>query len=454
MAINPLAKLNLYPVIIAKKGAKFPTKGTFFVIAANGAFVRKDLGIFEGLVSMPLKDIPGAVKVGYAVKTNEGTVYVQKETTVSTGWQQNNWWNKDADDDTLQIVDPNTGKLMGDTAETLDQRLLAVEPYINMNLPKLPQEVIYKALLFFRKVYNKHHAEAIVLLAYNEAQKEYKLFCPKQKVSGGHIDYDRDLSERLTTVRENEDSDWLALLEDGYTKVGTIHSHCNFQAFHSGTDTGDEASFNGVHITLGHVVDQEFSVAASLALNDYREEVDVENVALGIQRVGDKKAAQSAYISSGRQNFYQIDIEAAQKQTMKDQFETEIDADWMNKVTPSFQQWQGGTGSQASWGGGVVSGGGYGGGYSSYSPSTTYGDSYDDPSDIPGGVPYSYVNGQWVEDKPTGSTTAEIEKSESEVSFTEAEYAEEKEPVTDIPDYDAWLAEHPEMKQELEGGQG
>lgn len=253
MAVNPLSKLNLYPVILAKKGAKFPDKGTFFVIAANGAFVRKDLGLFEGLVSMPLKDVPGAVKVGYAIKTSEGSVYVQKSEPVP---EQK--WYKDEDEDILQIVDPNTGKLMGETEENLDQRLLAVEPYINMNLPKLPQEVIYNALLFFRKVYNKFRAEAIVLLAYNEAKEEYKLFCPKQKVSGGHIDYDRDLSERLTTLRENEDEDWRELLESGYTRVGTIHSHCNFQAFHSGTDTEDESSFNGVHITLGHVVDQEF----------------------------------------------------------------------------------------------------------------------------------------------------------------------------------------------------
>ena len=433
-------------MILAKKGAKFPVKGTFFVIAANGAFVRKDLGLFEGLVSMPLKDVPGAVKVGYAVQTIEGPAYVQKGDAVTTGFQQNNWWNKD-NDDTLQIVDTNTGKLMGDTTETLDQRLLAVEPYINMNLPKLPQEVIYNALLFFRKVFNKHHAEAIVLLAYNEARKEYKLFCPKQKVSGGHIDYDRDLSERLTTIRDNEDTDWLTLLEDGYTKVGTIHSHCDFQAFHSGTDTGDEASFNGVHITLGHVVSQAFSVASSLALNDYREEVDVENVALGIRREGDRKAAESAYISSGRQNFYQIDIEDSQKQVLKDQFETDIDANWMNKVTPSFQQWQGGIGYQGGYQGGV-SGGGYsqGSGYS-----TSYGNSYDNPSDIPGGVSYILVNGQWVEEKKSDSATAEIEKSEDEVLFTETEYAEEKgEPVTDIPNYDEWLKD--EMKNE--GGQG
>ena len=436
MAINPLAKLNLLPVILAKKGAKFPTRGTFFVIAANGAFVRKDTGLFEGLVAMPLKDVPGAVKVGYAIQTTEGVAYVQKSEYKSTN--TGSWWNKDDDDDVLQVVDPQTGKLMGDIADTMDQRLLAVEPYINMNLPKLPPETLYKALLFFRKVYNKHHAEAIVLLAYNEAEKKYALYCPIQKVSGGHIDYDREMAERLVSVRDNDEPDWSKLLDDGYAKVGTIHSHCNFQAFHSGTDTGDEASFNGVHITLGHVVDQEFSVAASLALNDYREEVDVENVALGIRRVGDKKAAESAYISSGRQNFYQIDLPAEQKQQWRDQFEMEIESEWMEKVTPSFQQWTGGSGT------------GYQGGTGRSWSSPVYGD-YDDLSNIEGGTSYFLVNGQWVpeaetENKKSDATATETAETPEDIWAEKT--AEDKK---DIPDYDQWLEDHPEMKQELGG---
>lgn len=422
MSVNPLAKLNLHKVILAKKGAKFPARGTYFVIAANGAFVRKDLGIFEGLVSMPIKDVPGAVEVGYAVPTAQGIVYIQKSETVV----KNDWWKKkEEEEDDLQIVDPSTGELMGDTEDNMDQRLLAVEPYINMNLPKLEQEIIYKALLFFRKVFNKYKAEAIILLAYNEANKEYALFCPKQQVSGAHIDYDRDLSERLTTVRKNEDEDWFELLESGYTKVGTIHSHCDFQAFHSGTDTGDEASFNGVHITLGHVVSQEFSVAASLVLNDYREEVDVENFALGVKRTGDKKAANSAFISSGRQNFYQIDILDEEKQILKDQFEMEIDNDWMNKVTVKQRNYQGG--SQGYVGGYMGGQGSYVGGYPNYT-SPNYDDNSEFTkhiSDLEGGTTYvPDEDGRWVK---------ENRKSEM-----------------DDYDYDIWATKHPEVNNKWE----
>lgn len=410
-----LPKLNLYPVIMAKKGAKFPEKGTFFVIAANGAFVRKDLHLFEGLVSMPLNEVPGTVKVGYSIKTSEGTVYVQKSES-----EPEQKWNKDKDEDALQIVNPNTGELMGETVENLDQRLLSVEPYINMNLPKLPQEIIYNALLFFRKVYNKFSAEAIVLLAYNEAKEEYKLFCPKQKVSGGHITYDRELSERLTTLRENEDKDWRELLESGYIRVGSIHSHCDFQAYHSGVDTEDESSFNGVHITLGHVIDQEFSVASSLALNNYREEVDIENVALGIQRVGNKKSAQSAYISSGRQNYYQIDIENTQKQILKDRFETIIE-DWMNKVS--------------SLGKTIYQSENYG-----WNSGQSYGQCYDDPTDIDG-TTYSLVNKVWVKDPENRkSESDEYKQWWGKPSEIKDEYSDEN--------YKEWLEKHPEIKDE------
>lgn len=424
MALIP----GLIPVFVAKKGTKFPESGNFFVIAANGAFVHKDDIYWEGLVPMPLKDVPGAVKVNYCIQTlNGGVLYLRSEEVTTTSF-----WKKDEDDE-FTALDPTTGTIAGG-----DDKLLSVEPYINANLRKYDQEIIYKALLFFRAVYNKHHAEAIVLPCYRESDQSYILFCPKQKVSSAHLDYDRAFARRLDNVRDNEDPEWVELLKAGYVAVGTIHSHCNFQAFHSGCDTGDEASFNGVHITLGHVVDQNFSVASSLSLNNWREEVDIENIALGVKRVGDAKTAQSAYISSGRQNFYQIDLPADRKQQLKAQFEKEIEENWMTKVE-----------HQTFFQSGCNQYGGYCG--PSYGGSAYAGSGFDDYEGIPpGGESYILVNGVWVKESEVDDTDVLVADEEDEAHSDIWDRDEDKD--KDIPDFEDWAEQQKNFKTEKKKG--
>lgn len=400
--------MPIFPVVVAKDGVEFPERGTYFVVAANGAFVRKDVGLFEGLIAMPVKDVPGMVKVGYCIDTPDGPIYLRgsKATTTSTSY----YWQKKKEDDEedLTLINPLTGEAFDNDDEGNYQGLYAVEPYINMMLPKLPGEIIYRALLFFRKVYRAHKSEGVVIIAYNPDTKQYTLHCPKQEVSGGSISYDRrfyvkspsgklnppaDLTEAEQRQWGPPDQVMLELANAGFKNVGTIHSHPSFNAFHSGTDTGDEASFDGVHLTLGHVTDEHFSIASSLVLNDYREEVDAENVCLNLTRVGDTKAKKSYYISSGYQNYYDVDFEPDQLQKMKAEFEAHMDAHWMKKV--SKKVWAGfgraGFGSGSGWTG-------------SRSGGTVFHQDFDDDDDdddgnLIGGETYvQTASGVWVKE--------------------------------------------------------
>jgi proteasome lid subunit RPN8/RPN11 len=224
-------------------------------------------------------------------------------------------------------------------------------------------------LLFFREVYRKHRAEAIVILAYNQTEGCYTLCCPTQDVSQGHVTYDRD---------------WQNYAEDGYKPVGTIHSHCNFQAFHSGVDTGDEADYDGVHITLGHVAEEAFSWASSLVLNDHRESVEADNVATELLRVGDRSVRQSRFIAVGAQNYYEVNLTKEELQQLRTESKVELEA-WMANVKEPKRNFLGGGGS-----------GGYSGytGYSSYNTVSGY-DEYEE-DELGGGVSYVLVNGKWV----------------------------------------------------------
>ncbi|OGZ14780.1 MAG: hypothetical protein A3J08_04370 [Candidatus Lloydbacteria bacterium RIFCSPLOWO2_02_FULL_51_11] len=110
--------------------------------------------------------------------------------------------------------------------------LLPQTTEVRLLLPRMASTVFAKAVLFLHTVYKKKGIESAVLLHYS-AKQGWDITVPKQEATSAHVDY--ILSERLP----------------GYQCVGTMHSHCTMSAFHSGTDIGDEASHDGIHITIG-----------------------------------------------------------------------------------------------------------------------------------------------------------------------------------------------------------
>ena len=105
-----------------------------------------------------------------------------------------------------------------------------VKESVNWTAAKLPWELIEQTLDFFRAVYMKYQAEAIVLITYDDGV--WDISVPKQIVKSAHL--------RYKSV-------------DKVTPVGTIHSHCNMGAFFSGTDDNDVTNFDGLHIVLGRI---------------------------------------------------------------------------------------------------------------------------------------------------------------------------------------------------------
>lgn len=109
-------------------------------------------------------------------------------------------------------------------------------------LPKIPRKVIEKVHDFFKYTYYKFKSEAVVLLWYNYETDKWSVEVPEQNVSSAFLDYERDpkFEDKIRAM--------------GFTFVGTIHSHGEMGAFHSGTDDDDEFNFDGLHITIGKVL--------------------------------------------------------------------------------------------------------------------------------------------------------------------------------------------------------
>ena len=136
--------------------------------------------------------------------------------------------------------------------------LESIQAAARMNIKKIPGGQFARVVAFFKEVYKEYWGEAIVLLFYDEQRRVYKIVPPHQKVTAAACDYNKGI-----TI-------------EGMQMIGTIHSHAAMSAFHSGTDDKDEEHFDGLHITIGNVNQDEVSITASIVANGHRFVVQPE----------------------------------------------------------------------------------------------------------------------------------------------------------------------------------
>ena len=146
---------------------------------------------------------------------------------------------------------------------------------LRVKLPKVPAKHVWRIKEFFSRVVAEFNSEAETTLYYNRETGDFKVLVPKQTVSYGGVRYERSGTSHLKDMA-------------GYLCVGTIHSHCTFNAFHSGVDDADEDGFDGLHVTFGHNDKAEFSISASVVLNGNRFKIAPDACLEGVEPVGDR----------------------------------------------------------------------------------------------------------------------------------------------------------------------
>ncbi len=127
----------------------------------------------------------------------------------------------------------------------------SIEEHAQMHINKIPAKTFSEVVAFFREVYDNYNRnEANTVIHYSKKGK-YKIQVPLQKTAGASVSY---LNEQVK----------------GYQRIGTIHSHAGMSAFHSATDDSDEVDFDGLHITVGDVDQEHFSISCSIVSNGTR----------------------------------------------------------------------------------------------------------------------------------------------------------------------------------------
>ena len=263
--------LPLFPVYLASNGFVPPEKGTYYLVAKDGIYMRVER--LHGSSLVKVKEIP-----------------------------------------------------------FLD----AAERQVTFDLPKISGLVMAQAKTFFKSVFEKHRSESYLTLYYSKKLEQYRLWCPKQTVSYASVNYDR------TDGVPVEERNYLGNDGDGWQMVGTIHSHCDFSAFHSGTDEADEATFDGVHLTFGHVPRDRFSIASSLCFNNNRTKVDPSFVASGITEPVSEEVEQEyetkvhgvTVKKSYKRTEYWFELHLTkQEQEQLDDFNAKVLPTWLDKVS-------------------------------------------------------------------------------------------------------------------------
>jgi len=329
---TPGGSFKMFKVFVNDGSEKLPTDDIMYIVAKDGIFLKKKLGVMESIA--PVKNIS-----------------ILKE----------------------------------------------IETMARMHITKIPTPMIAKTLEFFRTVNTDiKGSEAIVLNYYNEENGKHKIEAPFQKVSGAALDYTKPASP------------------EGWTMIGTIHSHNTMSAWHSSIDDADEKHFDGLHITIGNVDEEYASISASIVSNGTRFMVDPRDYIDGIRLVVDideiekrpygntwkwdsklKKSikVESTYTYSVRKYDKRYAVDATDKQKT-------FNKKWMKKVEYSTPTYKYGYGY---WGG---YGGGYGRTSGAYTRSGTQ----------PSGWNGSFDPGVWAQWKKDQEKKTEEKKSKEVVN--------------------------------------
>jgi hypothetical protein len=151
--------------------------------------------------------------------------------------------------------------------------LLHHESGVRPKFGRLPGSLMGTILGFFRTALLWHGGEAIVFLYYSRKGCSFCAKAPPQRVY-------RRVSCKAACTEPYVEYDRCDRPRD-FIKLGTIHSHCHFRAYHSLIDQHDEKYEDGLHITIGRLFRQQPDISVSFVVNGSRFRLKPEDVLEG-----------------------------------------------------------------------------------------------------------------------------------------------------------------------------
>jgi hypothetical protein len=160
-----------------------------------------------------------------------------------------------------------------------------LQPSFKLKTPLIDGKLFSQVLALFRYYVNQGHqgvTEVMVQFYWDSNAKEYFIECPRQVVSGGHIEYCKhEYSQTAADCKcckalgepKPEEFHNPRIEQDGVIKVLDIHSHNTMSAFFSGVDDADEkgTQFYGV---IGNISPTEYKDSFRMGVNGQHDKIE------------------------------------------------------------------------------------------------------------------------------------------------------------------------------------
>lgn len=141
----------------------------------------------------------------------------------------------------------------GFVASPLQPKVL--KPYLDWGGGKIQMDEWQRVLAFF-KAYPDNEVQ--VRLYHNPITGEWKAWAFPQEYPSGMTT--KELPEHPHTAED------MVQFGDPWIRLGSVHHHCSMGAFQSGTDTADEATVPGLHITMGKLRDPKWELHSRVSI--------------------------------------------------------------------------------------------------------------------------------------------------------------------------------------------
>lgn len=146
-----------------------------------------------------------------------------------------------------------------------------------LNYPKLRQTILEYIVGFFRKVYDLHGSESIVLMLWDMEKQRYRICVPKQEASVWENSYGSRSAMDVTYEVPTQ-------LPPKHIIAMSIHCHGDHGAYSSWTDESDELHRDGIHAVVGHIDRRQPSFHMALAVDGHRFDLDFDDVFQGYEK--------------------------------------------------------------------------------------------------------------------------------------------------------------------------
>lgn len=131
----------------------------------------------------------------------------------------------------------------------------------------IPFPIWEQVVAFMRWTQVEFKGEGHCTLFYNLTTKEWKAWPFPQRPNGMTVAL-LDQDPQYAIDRKQFGGDWVM--------AGSVHHHCSASAFQSGTDSADERDKEGIHITVGKVLDDEVDLHARKVMDGTMSECTLD----------------------------------------------------------------------------------------------------------------------------------------------------------------------------------